>query len=645
MKLRQLYLFASAILTCALLGVLLAAPASALPEKFFGMTAHESMNDSEPDWNALQHAGVQRFRMQIKWQTINEAGGGGASGWKNESGWVNTYDRYFEKAAKHGIAILPYIYTRKEGSPQYYWTGEPAFPEWKQFVWTVVQRYGQAGSFWKNHSSIPQYPVEYWEVWNEPNLSLNCPANSCNGKEYGEFLVQTSKTIHEAQSAIYADTAKVLFGGLYQERWNYPVTSYLASAGQAAGINTAYDGLSLHPYAFGRQGETTRSFAEKAAAVSYNVNEAYDAQNNGIGASKPIWVTEVGWPVDGTEAQHVTPSEQAGLLNEAYNWLKQASASIYNVKYAAWYFYKDVSSDPKTGWALHAGLRTANGAFRPSWWAYQGQTGAAPWPGGQVAFQSSSTQLFTYSNAMGSATTGLGMAAGTSPDVETLTNGEYLMGLQANTKSLWVSSPAGGSGNTFLAMAAGTSPSVTWLPEQGSNQEEWEMAFQANDGGLWVRSSSTAFGNTYLGMKAGTSPSITTLPNGEWQAAFQANDGGLWVRSASGAFGNTYLGMKAGTSPSITTLSNGEWEAAFQANDGGLWVRSSSGAYGNTGFGMAPGTSPSITTLPNGEWEVAFQGSDGRLWTRYASGTYENTGLAMAPGTSPSISPPDRWVG
>ena len=584
----------------------MAAPALALPEKFFGVDAHESMNDSEPDWNALQHAGVQRFRMQIKWETINLAGGGGASGWKNESAWVNTYDRYFEKAAKHGIAILPYIYTRKEGSPQYYWVGEPAFPEWKQFVWTVVQRYGQAGSFWKNHSSIPQFPVEYWEVWNEPNLNFNCPANSCNGKEYGEFLVETSKTIHEAQAAIYADTAKVLFGGLYQERWNYPVTSYLAAAGKATGIKTAYDGLSLHPYALGKDHEKDkygqeippRTAQEKYEGIAYNVNEAYNAQNNGIGVSKPIWVTEIGWPVGGAEAQDVTAVEQADLLNKTFNWLKQASATVYNVKYAAWFWYKDF---PGTKWDTYTGLRTTNGAYRPSWWAYQSQTGAAPWPGGQVAYQSSSTQLSTYSNAMGSATTGLGMAAGTSPDVETLTNGEYLMGLQANTNSLWVSSPAGGSGNTFFAMAAGTSPSVTWLPEKGGNQEEWE-------------------------------------------AAFQANDGGLWVRSSSGAYGNTYLGMKAGTSPSITYLANGEWEAAFQANDGNLWVRSSSGAYGNTGIGMAAGTSPSITTLPNGEWEVAFQGSDGRLWTRCSSGAFEKTGLAMAPGTSPSISPPSRWA-
>jgi hypothetical protein len=383
MRLRQLSLFASAILTCALLGALLAAPAFALPERFFGMTAHESMNDSEPDWSALQHAGVQKFRMQIKWQTINEAGGGGEFGWKNEWAWQNTYDRYFEKAAKHGIAILPYIYTRKGGNTQYYWPGEPAFPEWKEFVWTVVQRYGQAGSFWFKHPSIPQLTVEYWEVWNEPNLPMNCPAESCNGKEYGEFLVATATTIREAQSKISGYPAKVLSGGLYQERWNYPVASYIAALGKAPGIGAAYDGLSLHPYALGKQSEGARTTAEKAGAVQSNIYEAYSAQSTAIGA-KPIWVTEVGWPVDGTEMQHVTPADQAVLLTETYNWIKN-NWSTYNIKFAAWYLYKDVSSDPATRWDLHAGLRDVNGGYRPSWYAYETQTGAPVWPDKSVS--------------------------------------------------------------------------------------------------------------------------------------------------------------------------------------------------------------------------------------------------------------------
>jgi hypothetical protein len=643
------------------------------------MTAHASMNDSEPDWSALQHAGVQKFRMQISWQTINVAGGGGEFGWKNESGWVNTYDRYFEKAAKHGIAILPYIYTRKSGSTQYYWPGEPAFPEWKEFVWTVVQRYGQAGSFWVKHPNIPQLTVEYWEVWNEPNLPMNCPAESCNGKEYGEFLVATATTIREAQSKISGYPAKVLSGGLYQERWNYPVASYIAALGKAPGIGAAYDGLSLHPYALGKQSEGARTTAEKAGAVQSNIYEAYSAQSTAIGA-KPIWVTEVGWPVDGTEMQHVTPADQAVLLTETYNWIKN-NWSTYNIKFAAWYLYKDVSSDPATRWDLHAGLRTSSGAYRPSWYAYETQTGVPVWPRGQMAFQANTTQLFSYSTGTGPANLGLGMAAGTSPSVATLVNGESAMAFQANTSTLWSRLGSGAYGNTGLGMAAGTSPSVA--PLLGGNEEEYVMAFQANTGTLWKRLSSGTYANTELGMAAGTSPSVATLTNGEYVMAFQASTGILWTRSSSGATTNWGYTMKAGTSPSIAALSNGGYEIAFQDKAGNLnsagtsghvnWEQGmaagtspsitgvpgngyqmafqantgiliSTGSLGgiNWGQGMATGTSPSITALTGGGYEMAFQANTGELiGIGTAGGT--NTGQGMAGGTSPSISPPSRW--
>jgi Repeat of unknown function (DUF346) len=371
---RQFALHIGAVAVVVLYLASNATSASALPERFFGMTAQESMNDSEPDWEALQNAGVQKFRMQIKWKTINDAGGGN---WKTETGWQNTYDRYFEKAAKHGIAILPYIYTRKDGNQAYYLVGGANYTEWLEFVWTVVQRYGQAGSFWFKHLSLPQYPVDTWEVWNEPNLSANCPSGACNGKQYGEFLVGTSKTIHQAQEA-YGYVPKVLFGGLYQERWNYSITNYLAAAGLAPGIKTAYDGLSIHPYAFGQETEH-HNYSEKASGVWSNIDGAYNAQFNGIGVLKPLWVTEVGWPITGTGADHVTEGEQAGLLSETYNWIKQ-HWSEYNIKYAAWFDYKDFSSDPGTRWDQHAGLRDVNGVYRESWYSYEAETGVQEWP-------------------------------------------------------------------------------------------------------------------------------------------------------------------------------------------------------------------------------------------------------------------------
>jgi hypothetical protein len=679
MQRRQLRLFASAILTSFILLGTVASSAFALPEKFFGMTAHESMNESAPDWHTLQKAGVQRFRMQINWSKVISAGN-----WREAGAWELTYDKYFKEAATHGIEVLPYIYGRKNGTSTYYLKSETNnYKEWLEFVELFTARYGQGGSFWVYNPSIPQFPVKTWEVWNEPNLAANSPGGVRNGKTYGEFLVGTAAAIRAHQQGW---SPKILFGGIYMEYFQGPsIVSYLQEAAQASGISTAYDGLSVHPYAYGQEHEivegkeVVRSFSEKAYGFQANIGAAASAQGVAKLPTKPLWVTEVGWPVDGTGAQHVTPSEQAGLLNETYNWLK-ANWTTYNVQYAAWFLYKDVPN--QSAWDWHSGLRTATGAWRPSWWAYEAQTGVSPWPGAQMAFQANTTQLFSYSTGTGPANLGLGMAAGTSPSVATLVNGESAMAFQANTSTLWSRLGSGAYGNTGLGMAAGTSPSVA--PLLGGNEEEYVMAFQANTGTLWKRLSSGTYANTELGMAAGTSPSVATLTNGEYVIAFQTNTGALWTRSSSGATVNWGSVIKAGTSPSIAGLANGGYEIAyqdtagnlnsngtsghvnweqgmaagtspsitgvpgngyqmaFQANTGSLISIGSLGGM-NWGQGMAAGTSPSITALPAGGYEMAFQANTGELIGIGTAGS-TSTGQGMAGGTSPSISPPSRWA-
>lgn len=630
MRPRRLNLFVSFFLAGALMSCALAASASALPEKFFGMNAHEQINESAPDWDALQKAGVQRFRMQIKWLTVNEAGN-----WRTAPAWEATYDRYFKNAAQHGIEILPYLYTRKTGARAYYLTSEKSnYKEWLEFVELFAARYGQNGSFWVFNPSLPQFPVKTWEVWNEPNLGKNCPSEKCDGQAYGEFLVGTSAAIHAAQSGY---SPVVLFGGIFMEAFEAlpnPITSFLKKAAKAPGINSAYDGLSIHPYALGNEGGS-RSEAQLAAGVRSNIVEAGKAQGEAGLPAKPLWVTEVGWPVAGVGAQSVSADEQAGLLNETYNWLK-ANWSTYNIKYAAWYLYKDIPGE--ANWAGSAGLRSSEGAFRPSWWVYQAQTGSTPWPSGQMAFQANTNQLFVFSTGTGAGNTEFGMAANTSPSVTTLGSGEWITAFQSNGNQLWIRRGNTENGNTGFGMAPGTSPSIAPFANG-----EWVIAFQSNGNQLWTRRSNTAFENTGLGMAAGTSPSVAVLANGEYVMAFQSNGNQLCIRRSNGAFENTGLGMAAGTSPSIAALPGSEYIVGFQANTGSLWTKMSSGSVSNWEQGMRGGTSPSVTGLARAGYEIAFQANTGELIAVGTSGG-TTTKQGMAAGTSPSISSPSRWA-
>ncbi len=675
---RVLSVFAGLMATAALF-FSMASAASALPPQFYGLDVGAGSFNSEPDWAVIEHSGAKMAHMQFNWQTV-------ASG-----GWASTYDQYIQKAVSHGEQILPYLYGRKDGTTPYYTESE--WNEYENvFVKEAVQRYGYNGSFWTTNSNPCFHPgqscyrpIWTWEVWNEPNFNTNSPGGTANGKTYAKFLKRTSEAITSGQNAIEGNphTTLVLVGGIYQgEDRGMAFSTFMAQVKELAGINSYYDGLGIHPYGFGSKGLATTE-AARLLSLEGHVEEARKTLTGMCTAcsGKSLWVTEFGWGVEGSgpSGSLVSPSEQSSLLRSSYSWLVGAS-SADKIEYAAWYLYKDACCPGD--WAQYAGLRDGNGAYRPSWWGYQAQTGASPFPGGTIDFQANSTQLYSLAASAGSVNWGLGMKAGTSPGIATLSNGEYVMALQANTSTLWVSSPAGGSGNTSLGMAAGTSPSIAGsltgaeylIAFQGNDGALWTrssagpygqtslgmkastspaiatlsngeymIAFQGNDGALWTRSSSGPYGQTGLGMAAGTSPSITALPKGEYLIAFQGNDGALWTRSSAGPYGQTGLGMAAGTSPSIASLPNGEYMMAFQANDGTLWTRSSSGAYGKTGFGMAAGTSPSITALPNGEYMIAFQGNDGALWTRSSSGAFNKTGLGMAAGTSPSISPPSRW--
>jgi len=348
----------------------MASNASALPEKFHGMNGHQAMFGNEADWEALEKAGVEKFRMQIKWNIVASAGD-----WRGEAAWQNTYDHYFEMAAKHHIEILPFLYTRENGSSWYFKTTDPGFPAWSEFVSKTVRRYRPGGDFWTQHAGILQYPVRAWEVWNEPNFNSNSPEEKANGTEYAKFLRATSEVIKSLDGS-----AVVLFGGIYQPDRGISLPTFLQEAKAAnVGIAGYFDGLSVHPYGFGPVSDPADTESERLGSMQNNMWEARNALNALCAAcnNKALWVTEVGWGVGGG-LKMVSEAEQASLLFKSYDWLQGASPTL-NIQYVAWFMYQDTYCCGD--WAQYAGLKDFGGSdFRSSWYSYLGVTGKPRWP-------------------------------------------------------------------------------------------------------------------------------------------------------------------------------------------------------------------------------------------------------------------------
>lgn len=118
---------------------------------------------------------------------------------------------YDEKAAKiFGAVGCPPIFTEEQKTA------------WHRYVKTTVSRYSDR--------------VRMWEVWNEPDGDW-CWKHGANGREYGQFVVDTAKAIREGDPRAYVIGGSVCIRDI----------AFLADALEA-GMADCINGLTFHEY-------------------------------------------------------------------------------------------------------------------------------------------------------------------------------------------------------------------------------------------------------------------------------------------------------------------------------------------------------------------------------------------------------------
>jgi hypothetical protein len=307
----------------------------------------------------------------------------------------------FKLAAERGVTILPHL----GGSRPLY----PVGPERDQFIKEVkeaVSTYGHGGSFWAANKTLTAHPVQWWEVWNEPNYAKEGPL--VPPSDYGQFLAEVSRAIRGEDSQ-----AKILAGSLLSvgdlNSIRHPVGSYIEQMGHPG----AYDALALHPYAFKTKIKSApipddsrpAGVEDVAERVLGNIREArgrfeyLQKQNPTLDYNKPIWLTEIGWPVvtasygegntdktdhDGDDSHYpVDVATQRDLINVTFNRIEQlAGEDELNVRRIIYYNLQD---QIHPSWDRNTGLRgayvgdpatgTARAEVRPSYRAFQNLSG------------------------------------------------------------------------------------------------------------------------------------------------------------------------------------------------------------------------------------------------------------------------------
>lgn len=110
------------------------------------------------------------------------------------------------------------------------------------------------------------------------------------------------------------------------------------------------------------------------AEIKSMIEGVQEQAEEDLGTTKPIWVTELGFPVrsevegrpDPT-VPAVTVQEQALLLHAAFAMLERSPARL-KVEHAIYYNIQDLEGQ---SWEHHAGLLTNTGSPRPAWEAFR----------------------------------------------------------------------------------------------------------------------------------------------------------------------------------------------------------------------------------------------------------------------------------
>ncbi len=319
--------------------------AQAVPAEFFGTVSAAERWYEEAEWARIQSLGVKLFRFQYAQ----------AAGWER-------VDEVVRRAALHGITMEPVILPSATRYPR---KGTAEYTTFMTYVRESVQRYGPSGSFWFAHPELTARPWKIWEVLNEPNRKENNPliegVESVQPHHYAQLLIDASATIRAVDSSATVIVAGLDFSSRdmspseFLRRMYEPVTE---SGGWGSHtteqVKAAFDGVGLHPYAF----RTT--FEAREGQVKTDIEEARATLRENGDAGLPLYITEMGWAVAGTNLesrQIVTPAEQARLLRTMFEWFAGQS----DVKYVVWYLYRDTSG---AEWQARSGLFDASGNTR-----------------------------------------------------------------------------------------------------------------------------------------------------------------------------------------------------------------------------------------------------------------------------------------
>jgi len=214
-------------------------------------------------------------------------------------------------AAKNGIQLAGYFSPNR-------WARTMDVDGYRKAVRAAVGRYGPGGSLWKENPDVPAHPIMYWVIDGEPGTEMKPPGDMMPDEAFARML----KVAYEEIKAYSADCKVVAMGPIGCLDGAIPGPDYVDPKRKIMGARAFirgvhkhggfkyYDCIDLHPFSFPMPPDST-GLAKTLRWVKDECRKQ--------GKEKPIWFTEIGYPMAYGPANpfHLTKDQAADYMARA----------------------------------------------------------------------------------------------------------------------------------------------------------------------------------------------------------------------------------------------------------------------------------------------------------------------------------------
>ena len=290
--------------------------------------------------------GVHAVREDLSWAVTEPR--------EDQYDWSN-YDAVVRIATETGLMVLPIL----DDAPSWAAPDEACLPAnsatYAAFTAAAVARYGPGGQFWRENPALPERPLVWYELWNEP-WDADCNRDPAT---YARMVVAAANAGRGVNPSV-----RFLIGA---------DTSFRTPAGQRedwiAGMYAAvpdlgryFDAVSVHPYGGDPDVYTPGSDTDNEPARLEQVHAELTAHGDG---DKPLWVTEIGWSTCSGTSGCVSEAAQAQYLDEFLHDAVTTWRSYVRAVFV--YDLRDIAPNPADDREAWFGLLRPDLSRKPAW--------------------------------------------------------------------------------------------------------------------------------------------------------------------------------------------------------------------------------------------------------------------------------------